>query len=560
MPTALEQTYLEIGRLYVQSIEFSERVQEYLEILEFAEFSDVVDFAAASGKARKKPNCNSAKSQLCGMACVPLSKQCAKNATATEKTAGDFVAKATKAKKEKPVKEVEPKTPKTPKAATKAKKTEEVVEPVAPAPVAAKAVQAKPKAEDVAPPPKAETPAPKKEEAPAPVKPKAEEVAPKTPDPVKAKTEEMATNLFGKKAKATKANKEKAVKEVAPKTPKAPKVTNGKVRVIPTETIPIRTPPESALAVLSKHKDKIDSDLLPFLEMAQGRDLKISDIDAGKAVDFLEAKTNKPYKDTDKHKVVSSVKGMSSDEALALSHWLGVSYPGMSKRIWNSKNEKNNPNAKEYLDASILAAQALRKLPPATEDQISKEAKDNGEDYTPGQAMNRWMRMDADQLDGFISKYEQNIGKTIVEDNFFGVSHLSAERMSAFSDGANITYSVKSKTDGTGQGRYVEWVKTKAMEGEILYPPMSRFKVTNVTKKAAPEIAISKEIEDAKKFADEMDVLQFQVPLNEFPNHYKEKTGKDFPGWEAYAAAQELLELSPKASGPSVVIELEEAD
>jgi chemotaxis protein histidine kinase CheA len=191
MLTAIEQTYVKIGRLYAQSVEFSERVHKYLDILEFAEFSDVVDFAAASGKARKKPNCTPGKSHHCpgkggAGACVAMGKQCRDKPGAAEKTAAGFVAKATKAKKEKVVKEVAPKTPKAPKATkSKAKKVDEVIEPVTPTPVPAKtakakpkveeAIQPKPKAEEITPTPKTETPASKKEDAPAPVKAKVEE-------------------------------------------------------------------------------------------------------------------------------------------------------------------------------------------------------------------------------------------------------------------------------------------------------------------------------------------------------------------------------------------------
>ena len=101
MPTALEQTYIKIGRLYVESLSFAERVEEYLEILEFAEFSDIVEFAATtkSGKARKKPTCNPAKSQLCGGSCVALSKQCKKNVPGAEKQAAGFVSDVVQAKK-----------------------------------------------------------------------------------------------------------------------------------------------------------------------------------------------------------------------------------------------------------------------------------------------------------------------------------------------------------------------------------------------------------------------------------------------------------------------------
>ena len=501
MLTALEQTYVKIGRLYVQSIEFSERVNKYLEILEFAEFSDVVDFAAASGKARKKPNCNPAKSQLCGNACVSLSKKCAKETAGAKKQAADFNTKAVAAKKEKPVKEVAPKTPKAPKTATKAKKTEEVLEPLTPAPVAVKVPETtKSKAKKVE-----------------------EVIEPVAPAPVAAKAKPSPSEMAS---------------------------------IIPAKTIPIETPPKAALSVLNKHKSKIDRDLLPFLEMAQGKEPQISAADSKKSVDFLEQQTGgKIYQDTEKHKRVSEIEGMSSDEALALSHWLGVSYGPMSKRIWNSKNEKNNPNAKEYLDASILAAQALRKLPSATDAQISKGAEIRGEKYTPGQAMNRWMRMDGDQLDGFISKYEKNIGKTIVEDNFFGVSHLNAQDMQQVSTDANITYSVKSKTDGTGQGSYVEWVKTAQSEGEILYPPMSRFKVANVTKTPGPT---SKDMEDARKLVDNVDLL---LPFNspdKLPKAYKKETGKTFPGQDAYEAAKKLRDS--ESPGPQILIELEESD
>jgi hypothetical protein len=529
--TALEKTYIEIGRLYVESLNFAETAHEYLELAEFAEFSEVIDFAAAkSGKARKKPTCTPGKSQLCGGSCVSLKKECKKALAGAEKAAADYTAtkaakpkpekapKVAKPKAEKVITEVAPKEPKEPKTAkSKAKEAEKAVDSAVAAPVAAKTEQVKPKA--------------------------------KTPAPVEPTAEELAVNLFGKAPKATKSKAKKADEVIE--------------TVVPAKTVPIGAPSETALTALNAHKAKIDPDLVPFLEMAQGKEPKISAADSKKTADFLEQQSGvKAYKGTEKHKKVSAIEGMSSGEALALSHWLGVSYPQMSKRIWNSKNERGSVGAKEYLDSTILAAKALRKLPPVTESQIVDGAKEKGADYTPGQSMNRWMRMDADQIDGFISKYEQNIGKTVVEDNFFGVSHLGAKDMGMFSEGANITYSVKSKTDGSGQGRYVEWVKTLASEGEILYPPMSRFKVTNVTKKAA---ATSKEIEDAKRFTNDMDFVSLGMSISgsvskaALAKAYTKETGKKFPGWDAYDEALELR-YSNAASGPRVFIELEEAE
>jgi hypothetical protein len=101
MLTALEQTYVKIGRLYAQSMEFSERVHKYLDILEFAEFSDVLEFA--DGK-RSKPTCTAGTSHFCtgldraGGACVSAGKQCQTGMEGAEKTAADYVGKNTAGK------------------------------------------------------------------------------------------------------------------------------------------------------------------------------------------------------------------------------------------------------------------------------------------------------------------------------------------------------------------------------------------------------------------------------------------------------------------------------
>jgi hypothetical protein len=140
VPTHLEQTYLEIGKLYVQSLDFAERVHELLEFTESCDFSEVLDFASTkSGKARKKPTCTPGKSQLCGGSCVSLKKECKKNLAGAEKAAADYTAvKAPATKAAKPKAEKAPKTTK-PKAAKTAKA--KPVEPETPV-----AVQPKPSA------------------------------------------------------------------------------------------------------------------------------------------------------------------------------------------------------------------------------------------------------------------------------------------------------------------------------------------------------------------------------------------------------------------------------
>jgi len=92
----LQLVYREIGRIRVQSTQLEARVHNYLEFLETAEFSDVLDFAA---KRTKRPNCTAGTSHFCtgadkvGGACVSASKQCQVQVDGAAKSAADYVAK-----------------------------------------------------------------------------------------------------------------------------------------------------------------------------------------------------------------------------------------------------------------------------------------------------------------------------------------------------------------------------------------------------------------------------------------------------------------------------------
>ena len=91
----LESVYREIGRIRVQSTQLEAQIHNYLEFLETAEFSDVLDFAA---KRTKRPNCTAGTSHFCtgldkvGGACVSASKQCLTQVDGAAKSAADYVA------------------------------------------------------------------------------------------------------------------------------------------------------------------------------------------------------------------------------------------------------------------------------------------------------------------------------------------------------------------------------------------------------------------------------------------------------------------------------------
>jgi phage gp29-like protein len=105
------QNYDEV-ELIPAELSFEERVEQYLE---FDEFEDVLEFAAAS-KPRKKPNCNPSVSQHCvgkdggPGACVSKNKQCKNQPVGSEKEAAEFNTKAVK-EKSNPSAEPKPKKP-----------------------------------------------------------------------------------------------------------------------------------------------------------------------------------------------------------------------------------------------------------------------------------------------------------------------------------------------------------------------------------------------------------------------------------------------------------------
>lgn len=105
------------------------------------------------------------------------------------------------------------------------------------------------------------------------------------------------------------------------------------------------------------------------------------------------------------------------------------------------------------------------------------------------QKLNRWITVpDPDQL---VKSYTP--GSTVTELGMFGTSYLPAKYMGSYANRANVSFKVKAK-EGTG-GRAVDFAKTSAFEGEILFPPGSKFKVKSVTKEESfTEVAANKGI------------------------------------------------------------------
>jgi hypothetical protein len=285
----------------------------------------------------------------------------------------------------------------------------------------------------------------------------------------------------------------------------------------------------------------IHEDFVPLYKMANGfkpDEIKLTDDQVEAAKGFMEDK----YKGTPKQKQIKKEGKTTDEESQALANWLGISYQEMSARIWKATSVEDSDGG--ILAADILAAKALHKLPSATAEQIAKGAEKKGVyDFDPTKPLKRWMRIKGEGgAEEFIKKYQDNIGKEITEDNFFGTSHLSANQMSAFSTGANVIYQVEAKLDGTGQGKYVDHYKKTMSEGEILFPPYSKFKVVKVV---APKTdPLSKEEHTSIAIHDAVEEAKFMSSLigTSMKGQYKYLTGKTLPkDWK------DQVELAKKA-------------
>lgn len=173
-------------------------------------------------------------------------------------------------------------------------------------------------------------------------------------------------------------------------------------------------------------------------------------------------------------------------ESSALAAYLNGAFYDMNKPLWDT----SKPPRDGIMATNQLAASALAKLPRASKANIAKIIEDRiaegkvkykkSEKYNGQDTFNRFMTLPVKGVEAFAEKYKE--GEIIAEEVFLATTHLDekAEGMKSFARNANVQYKIKPKLDGTGNGRYVDHFKTKMKEGELLFPPGTRFKVNKV--------------------------------------------------------------------------------
>lgn len=319
------------------------------------------------------------------------------------------------------------------------------------------------------------------------------------------------------------------------------------------------TEKQAQAELLAKQVESSKTFKSKLLDMANGAapdSIKISDKDVAHAKKNFMDKQDNEWVGNKTKKMKAEAKNLSDDEALALSTWIGHKYASMNAILYGGKVGSGiDINAVETTD--LLAAKALHKIKPATAKQIAAQAKKKGEEFDPDKPLGRYMTVDNPAE--FVKRYQDALAGNgeIRESTFFATSHIDRADFSFCNTNTNLTYEVKAKLDGSGNGRYIDHYKNAMSEGEVLYPPETKFRVVAVTPPKVTgigkgpkqkKLTLSKqETEDLKnhdtlyesKFKATMDTggkIKGEIFEAQLAKVYQEKTGKPLPSKEEQTA------------------------
>jgi lambda family phage portal protein len=177
--------------------------------------------------------------------------------------------------------------------------------------------------------------------------------------------------------------------------------------------------------------------------------------------------------------------GLTPVEAAAFEGYIGGSYKEMNSALYNSKIERET-SPSDWEDQMLVnkaALSAMKKIPPTTEADIQKTietlAGGDSQGYKPGDYMIRHENIP--NLESYLAKHREAMesGKPLIKEQFLSTT-FKQDGLIGFSADANVEVRIKAKLDGTGNSVLVDKYKNKAFESEVLFKPMTSFKITSV--------------------------------------------------------------------------------
>ncbi len=268
-------------------------------------------------------------------------------------------------------------------------------------------------------------------------------------------------------------------------------ITPAKPSWVPGQAVPV-APVVAKPALKFEVPERIGSNNVKLYETAAGRSPELSKQEILKAREFMP---NDGYTKDKIKRIRSESASITADEARAIASYIhSDSYGDMARRVYGPSDQLGPVRGTNAgVDATnVLAAQGLRKLAAVTEDSINDKAlafaERTGKDpalYDNERGLTRLMTLDNATADKIFSRYQKalNGDELLEEDTWFATSTLSQDKIRvAGGVSANFVYKIRPRLDGAGQGRYVDHFKNEMIEGEVLYPPYSRFRVKSVRK------------------------------------------------------------------------------
>ena len=229
-------------------------------------------------------------------------------------------------------------------------------------------------------------------------------------------------------------------------------------------------------------------------------------------------------------RILKMVPSATREEAIGLAAYINGLFQEMNRAIWDQKQRGSDPS----MDALNNATHGLlSKAKPLTKKEIDSYAKNwNKSDFNDlksGQ-LKRFVTIESESIGGFVKKYKDALARdgVVIEEAHTSTSLRTAESFSEFAIGSNVEITVKPKLDGTGRGVMVDKYKNHMDEGEVLYPAMTKFKVTGFRQeqpRQATRKATTLNVLDEQKFAqlakgklNKADVQKAQKMVDEHPS------------------------------------------
>lgn len=221
-------------------------------------------------------------------------------------------------------------------------------------------------------------------------------------------------------------------------------------------------------------------------------DLELSEIEQLRLTDLIPKQpNNERLFDSRYHKskiqsTLNFIPLLSRVEAWALSMYLGPTYYYRNINLALANVLKEAEEQDKFLLIAKAATIGLLKIPAITINELQTLPQPTSTKY---QHLKRYKKLSPER----IAKYQP--GRTIYENTFASTTYWQdvVGLMQRYSEAATAVFHINPNP--VSQGRYVDPIKRANREGEILFPPNTRFQVVNVKSQQYP-VTTSEEIRE----------------------------------------------------------------